>query len=64
VFALKIKRFLGQNYAGYGFRCIGDPKGRDRGQATEQSSYDVFRFNGMPVTPAPAQPPSCETRRA
>src|SRR6266481_1817788 len=25
-----------------------DPKGRDKGQATEQSAYDVFRFDGMP----------------
>jgi hypothetical protein len=53
MFAPKVKRFLEQNYGSHAFRCVGDPKGRDRGQATEQSSYDVFRFNGMPVTPAP-----------
>jgi len=55
VFAPKVKRFLEQNYRGHGFRCVGDPKGRDKGQQTEQSSYDIFRFNGMPVTAAPVK---------
>ena len=55
IFAPKVKRFLEQNYPGHAFRCVGDPKGRDRGQATEQSAYDVFRANGMPVTPAPVK---------
>jgi hypothetical protein len=55
VFAPKVKRFLEQNYRGHGFRCIGDPKGRDKGQQTEQSSYDIFKFNGMQVTAAPVK---------
>jgi hypothetical protein len=57
-----VKRFLEQNYAGCSFRCVGDPKGRDKGQATEQSAYDVFRFNGMPVTPAPVKANDISTR--
>jgi hypothetical protein len=55
IFAPKVKRFLEQHYSGHAFRCVGDPKGRDKGQATEQSAYDVFRANGMPVTPAPVK---------
>jgi hypothetical protein len=55
VFAPKVKRFLEQHYTGHNFRCVGDPKGRDKGQQTEQSSYDIFKFNGMPVTPAPVK---------
>ena len=62
VFAPKVKRFLEQNYAGHNFRCIGDPKGRDKGQQTEQSSYDIFKFNGMPVTPAPVKMNNIEER--
>lgn len=55
IFAPKVKRFLEQNYPGCSFRCVGDPKGADKGQASEQSAYDVFRANGMPVTPAPVK---------
>lgn len=55
IFAPKVKRFLEQNYSGCAFRCIGDPKGADKGQQTEQSSYDIFRANGLPVTPAPVK---------
>jgi hypothetical protein len=55
VFAPRVKRFLEQHYRGHSFRCVGDPKGRDKGQQTEQSSYDIFKFNGMPVTPAPVK---------
>jgi hypothetical protein len=62
IFAPKVKRFLEQHYAGHAFRCVGDPKGRDRGQATEQSAYDVFRANGMPVTPAPVKANDISTR--
>ena len=53
VFAPKVKRFLTQNYPGYSVRFVGDPKGRDKGQQTEQSSYDIFEANGMKVLPAP-----------
>jgi hypothetical protein len=63
IFAPKVRRFLAQHYGeGYSFRCVGDPKGRDKGQATEQSAYDVFRFNGMPVTPAPVPANDISTR--
>jgi hypothetical protein len=62
VFAPRVKRFLEQHYAGHGFRCVGDPKGRDRGQQTDQSSYDIFKFNGMPVTPAPVKMNNIEER--
>ena len=62
VFAPKVKRFLEQHYAGHSFRCVGDPKGQDRGQATEQSAYDVFRGSGMPVMPAPVKANNIDTR--
>jgi len=62
IFAPKVKRFLEQHYAGCDFRCVGDPKGRDKGQATEQSAYDVFKHNGMPVTPAPVKANDIATR--
>lgn len=53
VFAPRVKKFLETHYPGYRVRFTGDPKGNDKGQATEQSSYDVFRALGMPVTAAP-----------
>jgi hypothetical protein len=62
VFAPKIKRFLEQNHAGHAFRCVGDPKGRDKGQQTEHSSYDIFRHHGMPVSPAPVKQNDIEVR--
>jgi len=62
IFAPKVKRFLEQHYAGCAFRCVGDPKGRDKGQATEQSAYDVFKYNDMPVTPAPVKANDIATR--
>jgi hypothetical protein len=61
-FAPKVKRFLEQNYPGHTFKCVGDPKGRDKGQQTELSSYDVFRSNGMPVTPAPVKQNNIDLR--
>jgi hypothetical protein len=62
IFAPKVKRFLEQNYPGLAFRLVGDPKGRDKGQATEQSAYDVFRAHGMPVAPAPVKANDIATR--
>lgn len=62
VFAPRIKRFLETNYRGHNFRCVGDPKGRDVGGQVEQSSYDIFKFNGMPVTPAPVKMNNIEER--
>ncbi len=62
VFAPKVQRFLTTHYPSYSARFIGDPKGRDRGQQTEQSSYDIFRSHGMPVQPAPVKMNDIETR--
>jgi hypothetical protein len=62
IFAPKIKRFLEQHYGGCGFRAVGDPKGRDKGQATEQSAYDIFKAHGIPVTPAPVKGNDISTR--
>jgi hypothetical protein len=55
IFAPKVKRFLAQNYPGLAFRCTGDPAGKQRGQATEQSAYEVFEGQGMHVIPAPVK---------
>jgi hypothetical protein len=55
IFAPKVQKFLTQNYPGYTARFVGDPKGRDKGVATEQSSYDIFRSHGMLVSPAPVK---------
>jgi hypothetical protein len=62
VFAPKVKRFLETHYRDHSFRCIGDPKGRDKGQQTEQSSYDIFKHHGMHVTPAPVKMNNIEER--
>ncbi|SDQ99482.1 hypothetical protein SAMN05519103_00341 [Rhizobiales bacterium GAS113] len=62
VFAPALKRFLTQHYRGATLRFTGDPKGQDKGQSTERSSYDIFRGFGMPVTPAPVKNNHLETR--
>lgn len=64
VFAPRVKRFLEQHYPGCAFRCVGDPKGADKGQAVDISPYDVFRSHGMPVTPAPVKQNNIELRTA
>jgi len=63
-FAPEFKRFLERTYAGHRFRIWGDPKGQDRGQADGRTSYDVFDFNGLPVTAAPVKMNAWETRVA
>ncbi len=62
VFAPKVQRFLTTNFPGYTARFTGDPKGRDKGQQTEQSSYDIFAAHGMPVIPCPVKMNDIETR--
>jgi hypothetical protein len=62
VFAPKVQKFLAQNYPGFRYRFTGDPKGNDRGQARDESFYDVFRAHGMPVTPAQVKQNDIETR--
>jgi hypothetical protein len=52
-FAPKVKRFLAQHYPDYEVRLWGDPKGQDRGQMSERTSYDIFEANGLKVRPAP-----------
>lgn len=52
IFAPALKRFLEQHYRGARIRFVGDPKGRDKGAATERSAYDIFRGFGMIVEPA------------
>jgi hypothetical protein len=48
-FAPKVKRMLERYYAGFEFRCIGDPKGDDGTQTDDRTAYDIFAANGMPV---------------
>lgn len=52
-FAPLVKKFLATNYPGFDFELWGDPKGQDKGQATDTSAYDVFENNGLRVRPAP-----------
>ena len=51
-FAPRVKRFLEQTYPGCRLIVHGDPKGQDRGQATDQTPFEVFAANGMPVNPS------------
>jgi hypothetical protein len=62
VFAPKVQRFLVQHYPDFAVRFVGDPKGSDKGQATEQSSFDIFRSHNMPVVPAPVKQNDIATR--
>jgi len=61
-FAPRLKAFLEQRYAGAKVRFVGDPKGRDRGQADDRTPYDVFAAHGMKVEPAPVQGNNIRTR--
>ena len=61
-FAPALKRVLDQNYPGANCQFTGDPKGQDKGQADERTSYDVFKHHGMMVRPAPVKNNHIETR--
>lgn len=61
-FAPKVKRFLEKHYQGFKFRAWGDPKGRDRGQANDQTSFDVYENNGIHLIPAPVKQNHIEAR--
>lgn len=61
-FAPQLKRFLEQTYPGYRYKMFGDPKGQDRGQADDRTSYDVFRANDLMINAAPVKANSPETR--
>lgn len=62
IFAPALKRFLAQHYPNAVLRFTGDPKGQDRGQATEKTGYEVFESNGMRVTAAPVRNNNLEER--
>ena len=61
-FAPKLKQVLERHYAGATIEFWGDPKGQDKGQATDTSAYDIMRANGMPVRPAPVKNNNLEIR--
>jgi hypothetical protein len=63
-FAPMVKRKLEQKFPGYTLQAVGDPKGADKNQADERTSYDVFRANGIPMRPAPVRMNAIETRLA
>jgi len=44
------------------FLFFGDPKGRDKGQQSELSSYEIFRAHGITVRPAPVKQNSIPER--
>lgn len=52
-FAPALKKHLASKYPGFRFRFTGDPKGADKPQTDERSSYDIFEGLGMKVTPPP-----------
>lgn len=51
-----------QNDGSYEVEFYGDPKGADGTQADEYTAYDIFRNQGMPVTPAPVKNNHIQTR--
>jgi hypothetical protein len=61
-FAPIVQRMLQTKYPGFNVMMYGDPKGRDRGQQTETTSYDVFRAHKMLVMPAPIKKNHIQTR--
>lgn len=59
-FAPKVKRFIADKYPGWvisgedsNVHFYGDPKGRDKGQQSDRTSYEIFEANGMPVRVPP-----------
>lgn len=63
-FAPALKKFLSDRYPGgkWRFRFTGDPKGQDKGQADERTSYDIFKSCGMVIIPAPVKNNHLATR--
>lgn len=61
-FAPIVKRFLQQTYPGCRYKFWGDPKGQDKGQATDHTSYQIFSHHGIEITPAPVKGNSIEFR--
>jgi len=54
-FAPLVKKTLEQKFWGYSFQATGDPKGNDKNQADERTSFEVFRSVGIPMRPAPVK---------
>lgn len=52
-FAPMVKRKLEQRFAGMTVYIYGDPKGQDKPQSEERTSYDIFASFGMTVLAAP-----------
>jgi hypothetical protein len=55
-FAPKVKKFIADHYPDHDLKNVlfwGDPKGRDKGQQSERTSYEIFEANGMKVRPPP-----------
>jgi hypothetical protein len=61
-FAPLVKKTLEQKFWGYSFQATGDPKGADKNQADERTSFEVFRSVGIPMRPAPVKMNAIETR--
>jgi hypothetical protein len=56
-FAPKVKRFIAEKYPGVALSEVnfwGDPKGNDKGQQSERTSYDIFESHGMKVRAPPS----------
>jgi len=64
IFAPIFKKFLEKHYPGFRYKIWGDPKGRDKGQATERSSYEIFDAHDVKVEPAPVKNNNLPTRLA
>jgi hypothetical protein len=55
-FAPKVRRFIADKYPGWDMsnvRFFGDPKGKDKGQQSEQTSFEIFEAHGMKVRDPP-----------
>jgi hypothetical protein len=52
IFAPKVKRHLAVKYPGFDALFYGDPRGGDRRDNVETTSYDIFEANGMKVRAA------------
>ena len=63
-FAPGLKRHMERNFPGAECEFWGDPKGQDKGQATDTTPYDVMRAHGMNVKAAPVKNNNIEVRIA
>lgn len=52
-FAPALKKHLSSRYPGYAMEFTGDPKGGDKTQAAERTSFEIFAGLGMVVRPPP-----------